>query len=344
MPWDAFRNEQRLNRGAPDAFGSSGFGASARLKSLYPPTEPYATGFLKRDHGHALYWESSGNPQGLPVLFLHGGPGGGCSANNRRFFDSTRYRIILFDQRGCGRSTPAGSLLANTTTHLLDDIEALRNAMAVERWVLFGGSWGATLALAYAQQYPQHVSALVLRAVFTARKSELDWLYRQGASHIFPEAWARFVAFIPVAERADLIAAYHARLISGDKDLETTAARAWCVWEDAIATFTPSPLFADELALRSLARIESHFFVNRAFIDEGQLIANAQRLHGIPGVIVQGRYDVVTPPATAWDLHRAWPGSALQIVPDAGHASSEPGITRGLIAATDTLYSRLATP
>ena len=311
---------------------------------LYPPIEPYASGFLEVDTGHALYWEMCGNPQGLPALFLHGGPGGGCSANSRRYFDPARYRIILFDQRGCGRSTPNGSLASNTTAHLVNDMEVLRTAFKVERWLLFGGSWGATLALAYAQQYPQHVSALVLRAVFTARQSELDWLYRSGASHIFPEAWARFVAFIPVTEHADFIAAYHARLICGDKDLETTAARAWCVWEDALTTFLPSPLLSEETALRNLARIETHYFINHAFIEEGELIANAHRLQGIPGVIVQGRYDAVTPPVTAWDLHQAWPGSALQIVSDAGHASSEPGITRELIAATDTLYSRLATP
>ena len=308
---------------------------------LYPPLEPYASGFLEVDNGHAIYWETCGNPHGVPVLFLHGGPGGGCSTNSRRFFDPSRYRIILFDQRGCGRSTPAGSLEANTTAHLIGDIETLRNLLAVERWLLFGGSWGATLALAYAQQYPQNVSAVVLRAVFTARQSELDWLYRQGASHIFPEAWARFVDFIPKAERKDLVAAYHARLTSGNAAVELAAARAWCVWEDALATFLPSPLFSDENALRSLARIEAHYFVHHAFIDEGQLIANASRLRGIPGVIVQGRYDAVTPPVTAWDLHQAWPGSALQIVPDAGHASSEPGVMRELIAATDALCAEL---
>ena len=308
---------------------------------LYPPLEPYASGFLEVDNGHALYWESCGNPQGMPVLFLHGGPGGACSASSRRFFDPSRYRIILFDQRGCGRSTPAGSLEANTTAHLIGDIEALRNLLAVERWLLFGGSWGATLALAYAQQFPQQVSAMVLRAVFTARQSELNWLYRQGASHIFPEAWARFVAFIPEAERTDLVAAYHARLTSGNAAVELAAARAWCVWEDALATFLPSPLFSDEAALRSLARIEAHYFVHRAFINEGQLIANAHRLRGIPGVIVQGRYDAVTPPTTAWDLHQAWPGSTLQIVPDAGHASSEPGVMRELIAATDAIAAPL---
>ena len=311
---------------------------------MYPPIAAYANGFLSRDNNHALYWETCGNPQGSPVLFLHGGPGGGCSTNSRRFFDPVRYRIILFDQRGCGRSTPAGELIANTTLHLLDDIEALRDLLQIEKWMLFGGSWGATLALAYAQQYPQRVHAIALRAVFTARQTELDWLYRRGASHIFPEAWARFAAFIPDAERSDLISAYHRRLTGGDPATEAAAARAWCVWEDALATLLPSPLVSDEVALRSLARIEAHYFVNQAFLDEGQLIANAHRLRNIPGVIVQGRYDAVTPPTTAWDLHRAWPGSTLRIVDDAGHASSEPGISRELIAATDSMHSKLAAP
>ena len=316
------------------------FTTSAETTYLYPLIEPTANGFLAVDTGHTLYWEMCGNPRGIPALFLHGGPGGGCSVTSRRFFDPSRYRIILFDQRGCGRSRPAGSLELNTTAHLINDIETLRKFLNIEQWLLFGGSWGATLALAYAQQFPQHVSAMVLRAIFTARQSELDWLYGAngcGAANIFPEAWARFVAFIPQTERANLIAAYHARLTSGDAIIESAAARAWCVWEDAISTFLPSPLFADEAALRSLARIEAHYFVHCAFMDEGHLIANANRLQGIPGVIVQGRYDAVTPPTTAWELHQAWPGSQLHIVPDAGHASSEQGVMRELITATDLL-------
>ena len=324
---------------------SNAFTVSAETTELYPPIEPTASGFLAVDAGHDLYWEVCGNPRGIPALFLHGGPGGGCSATSRRFFDPSHYRIILFDQRGCGRSTPTGSLESNTTAHLIDDIERLRKLLNIERWLLFGGSWGATLALVYAQQYPQCVSAMVLRAVFTARQSELDWLYGsngRGAANIFPEAWARFVAFIPQSERMDLIAAYHARLTSGDAAIEIAAARAWCVWEDAISTFLPSPLVSDETALHSLARIETHYFVHRAYMDEGQLIANANRLRGIPGVIVQGRYDAVTPPTTVWDLHRAWAGSQLNIVPDAGHASSDPGVTRELIAATDLFGNELA--
>ena len=323
---------------------SNAFTVSAETTALYPPIEPTTSGFLALDAGHALYWEVCGNPHGIPALFLHGGPGGGCTNTSRRFFDPSRYRIVLFDQRGCGRSSPAGSLDSNTTAQLVDDIERLRKFLNIKRWLLFGGSWGATLALVYAQQYPQFVSAMVLRAVFTARQSELDWLYGsngRGAASIFPEAWARFVMFIPQTERMDLIAAYYARLISGDAIIESAAARAWCVWEDAISTFLPSPLVSDETALRSLARIEAHYFVQRAFIDEGQLIANANRLVGIPCVIVQGRYDVVTPPITAWELHQAWPNSTLHIVPDAGHASSDPGVTRELITATDSLSKDL---
>ena len=313
---------------------------------LYPPIEPTASGFLTVDAGHALYWEVCGNPRGIPALFLHGGPGGGCSATSRRFFDPSRYRIVLFDQRGCGRSTPAGTLESNTTAHLVEDIERLRKLLNIERWLLFGGSWGATLALVYAQQYPKCVCAMVLRGVFTARQSELDWLYGsngRGAANIFPEAWSRFVALIPQSERGDLIAAYYTRLTGGDAIIESAAARAWCVWEDAISTFLPSPLVSDEAALRSLARIEAHYFVHRAFVDEGRLIANVNRLVGIPCVIVQGRYDAVTPLTTAWELHQGWLGSQLKIVPDAGHASSDPGIMRELIAATDALGKALIT-
>ncbi len=309
---------------------------------LYPPIEPYASGFLQGDAGHRVYWETCGNPHGIPALFLHGGPGGSCNANHRRIFDPARYRIILFDQRGCGRSTPSGSLVSNTTAHLVGDIEIIRIALTVERWLLFGGSWGATLALAYARRHPQHVSAMVLRGVFTARQSEIDWLYRNGASNIFPEAWSRFATFIPKNERADLIAAYHARLTSGDAARERDAARAWCAWEDAVSTFVPSPMTSSEPAMLRLARIEAHYCMRRAFLDEGELLAHTSHLKNIPGIIVQGRYDMVTPPTTAYDLHRSWPGSELRIVPDAGHASSEPGITHELIVATDALSARIA--
>ena len=309
----------------------------------YPPIEPYANGRLAVDSGHSIYWECCGSPHGLPVLFLHGGPGGGCSANDRRFFDPSRYRIVLFDQRGCGRSTPAGSLISNTTAHLLEDIEALRAQLELDRWMLFGGSWGAALALAYAEQHPQRVSVMVLRGIFTARQSELDWLYRGGASNIFPQAWARFAGFIPDEARADLLTAYYARLTCGDTAIETAASREWCLWEDTLSTLLPSPQTNDADAMRSLARIETHFLSQKAFLEEGQLIARASCLSGIPGIIAQGRYDMVTPAITAWQLHQAWTGSALRIVPDAGHASSEPGIRRELIAATDAICEQIAT-
>jgi proline iminopeptidase len=314
---------------------------------MYPPVEPYDSGSIEVDGGHRIYWEACGNPMGKPALFLHGGPGGGCSANNRRLFDPDRYRIILFDQRGCGRSRPHASavpeLRANTTADLVSDIETLRRTFEIERWLLLGGSWGATLALAYAQAHPERVSAMVLRGVFTARKSEFRWLYGEGASSLFPDAWERFIAPIPAAERSDLVAAYHARLgrRGGDPALAVAAARAWCAWEDEIMTLlpdnredmTPDP-YRDDMSMLALARIETHYFVNGAFLEEGQLISNAHRMSAIPGVIVQGRYDAVTPLATAWDLHQAWPRAELRIVPGAGHASSEPGTLRCLIAAT----------
>jgi len=314
---------------------------------LYPPLEPYDSGFIEVDGGHRIYWEACGNPSGRPALFLHGGPGGGCSANNRRLFDPDRYRIILFDQRGCGRSRPHASaepeLRANTTADLVSDIETLRRTFSIERWLLLGGSWGATLALAYAQAHPERVSAMVLRGVFTARRSELRWLYQEGASVLFPDAWERFVAPIAEDERGDLVAAYHSRLVAanGDPALAVAAARAWCAWEDEIMTLLPDSKadmqpepHRDDMSLLALARIETHYFLNGAFLAEGQLISSAHRMSHIPGVIVQGRYDAVTPLVTAWDLHKAWPRAELRIVPGAGHASSEPGTLRSLIAAT----------
>jgi proline iminopeptidase len=309
--------------------------ASLRAK-LYPPTEPHDSGCMNVDGGHRIYWETCGNPLGKAALFLHSGPGGGCSANNRRLFDPERYRIILFDQRGCGRSLPHAGIAANTTAHLVSDMETLRQALGIDRWLLLGGSWGATLALAYAQAHPQRVSAMVLRGVFTARRSELHWLYREGASCLYPEAWERFKAPIPERERSDLVAAYHRRLTCGDTAVEIAFARIWCAWEDALMTLLPaSPSVTDEQPLLALARIETHYFVNCAFLEEGQLISNAHRLGDIAGVIVQGRHDAVTPLTTAWDLHKAWPQAQFHIVPDAGHAASEPGILRRLIAATD---------
>lgn len=305
---------------------------------LYPPIEPYDSGFIEVDSGHRIYWEVCGNPQGKPALFLHGGPGGGCSASNRRLFDPQRYRIILFDQRGCGRSTPHASVQANTSAHLVSDIEALRCSLGIDSWLLFGGSWGAALALLYAQAYPECVHNMVLRGVFTARQAELQWLYKKGgASSLFPDAWDGFTALIPAWERDNLLAAYHARLTCGDAMAEAAAALAWCQWEDALTTLDrrPAMLRPYDDSLLALARIESHFFLHGAFMEEGQLIKNAPRLGNIEAVIVQGRYDSVTPLKTAWELHKKWPQAQLQIVESAGHASSEPGILRRLVMATD---------
>ncbi|TRZ56775.1 MAG: prolyl aminopeptidase [Rhodocyclaceae bacterium] len=308
-----------------------------RAATLYPQIEPYANGYLQVDGGHQIYWEMCGNPLGTPALFLHGGPGGGCTAGDRRWFDPQRYRIVLFDQRGCGRSRPTASLAANTTAHLIRDIETLRVHCGIESWLLLGGSWGATLALAYAEDHPQRVRAMVLRGVFTARRKELRWLYGRGASLLFPDAWESFLAPIPAVERRDLIGAYHARLTCGDATPEMCAANAWCAWEDRLATLEPQPpaYLIDAPATLALARIESHYFKHDSFLAEGQLIANAELLQGIPCVMVQGRHDAVTPPGAARDLARALPRATLQMVEDAGHASSEPGILRRLIMATD---------
>lgn len=311
--------------------------------SLYPPIQPYESGHLAVDGGHCFYWEACGNPRGRPALFLHSGPGGGCTANNRRLFDPKPYRIILFDQRGCGRSWPHASLEANTTAHLISDIETLRNWLGIQRWLLLGGSWGATLALAYAETHPERVTAMILRGVFTAQRSEFRWLYGEGgASRLCPEAWERFQAPIPEHERDDLVAAYHARLTIGDPAVEQPAARAWCAWEDAlISAAWPSPpesadSFQNEsVRLLALAQIEAHYALHGAFLEEGQLLGNAHRLRGIPGVIVQGGRDAVTPPRTALDLHAAWPRAELRVSQDAGHATCEPGILRELITATE---------
>lgn len=309
---------------------------------FYPPIDPYAIGTLETGDGHTLYWETCGNQHGKPALFLHGGPGGGCSTDNRRLFDPDRYRIILFDQRGAGRSKPIGSLENNTTQHLIADIERLRDYFGIDRFhCLLGGSWGATLALAYAQTHPYRVKSLVLRGVFTARQREVDWLYADGARHLFPEAHAAFTNFIPADERADIVRAYHRRLTCGDEETELAAAAHWCAYEAKLLTLmprtppaAPAPSFASPQT-RALARIEAHYFVNRSFLEEGQILARAQRLHGIPATIVQGRYDSVTPPVTAFELHQRWPTSHLEIIADAGHATVESGIQRALVAATD---------
>jgi proline iminopeptidase len=309
------------------------------MRSFYPEIEPYDRGMLDVGDGHRVYWELCGNPNGKPVVFLHGGPGGGCTPAQRRLFDPDKYRILLFDQRGCGRSTPYASLEANTTWHLVADIERLREMIGVDKWMVFGGSWGSTLALAYAETHPERVTELVLRGIFTLRRPELLWYYQEGASWIFPDKWEGFLAPIPEAERGDLMAAYRRRLTDPDPAVQARAARAWSLWEGETITLLHnqeySDQFGDEHYAIAFARIENHYFVNGGWFEEGQLIGNAHRLKGIPGVIIQGRYDIATPPKTAWDLHKAWPEAQFIMVPDAGHAVSEPGITHHLIEATD---------
>ena len=314
------------------------------MRSLYPPIEPFDHGHLDVGDGHRIYWEMCGNPLGKPAVFLHGGPGGGSSPVHRQLFDPQAYRVLIFDQRGCGRSLPHASLEANTTWHLVADIERLRALMGVESWLVFGGSWGSTLALAYAQTHPERVSALVLRGIFTLRRAELLWYYQEGASWLFPEKWERFLAPIPPDERQDLIAAYRRRLTHPDPAVQIEAAQAWSLWEGETITLLPnegfSAQFGDPHYALAFARIENHYFVNEGFFAEGQLLRDTHRLKEIPGVIIQGRYDVATPPATAYALHKAWPESRYILVPDAGHAFSEPGILHHLIEATDA-FARL---
>lgn len=313
---------------------------SSERRTLYPEIPPYRTGRLKVSGAHELYYEESGNPRGKPVVFLHGGPGGGTEPKMRRYFDPARYRIVLFDQRGCGKSTPFACLDDNTTWDLVDDIEALRQQLGVERWQVFGGSWGSTLALAYAEAHPARVSELVLRGIFLIRKEEIRWFYQEGTSWIYPEAWREYLEHIPLAERGDLLRAYHARLTSHDPAVQRAAAKIWSVWEGRTSCLIPNP----ELILRTggedfslaFARIEAHYFVHDAWLDQGRgLLENIDAIRGIPGVIVQGRYDVVCPAKSAWDLHLAWPEADYRIVPDAGHSASEPGTVHELVSATD---------
>jgi proline iminopeptidase len=311
----------------------------APRRALYPEIEPYRNGRLDVGDGHELYWEVCGNPAGIPAIFLHGGPGAGASADHRRQFDPKRYNVLLFDQRGSGRSTPHASLEANTTWHLVDDIERLREMLGVDKWLAFGGSWGSTLALAYAQTHPQRTAGLILRGIFLMHQSELDWLYQDGASRIFPDKWEAFLAPIPEAERGDMVAAYHRRLTDPDPTIRMAAAKAWSGWEAETVTLLPSPEIvnthtSDEFAI-AIARIENHYMVNNGWLEDGQLLRDAHRLRDIPGVMVQGRYDCCTPPAAAWALHRAWPEAVLHIVPDGGHMFNEPGVLDGLVRATD---------
>jgi proline iminopeptidase len=311
-------------------------------RTLYPPIEPYRSGTLDVGDGHRLYWEQSGNPSGKPAVFLHGGPGAGCSPDHRRLFDPKRYNVLLFDQRGCGRSTPHASLEANTTWDLVADIERLREAAGIESWLAFGGSWGSTLALAYAETYPERATGLILRGVFLFRQSEVDWLYRPGgASLIYPDKWEAFLAPIPEGERDDLVEAYRRRLHSDDDAVRREAARAWSRWEAETITLLPNPRVIDEAVgdrhAVAIARIENHYMVHRGWLEEGQLLRDIDRIRHLPCTIVQGRHDSCTPPQAAWDLHKAWPETDLRIVPDGGHAFSEPGILDGLVRAADDM-------
>jgi proline iminopeptidase len=311
------------------------------MRTLYPEIECFDSGTLQVDGRHTLYYEQCGNPQGKPVVLLHGGPGAGCSAKMRRFHDPKHYRIVLFDQRGSGRSTPHADLVDNTTWDLVADIERLREQLGIERWQVFGGSWGSTLALAYAEAHPRRVTELVLRGIFMLRRWELEWFYQQGANRLFPDAWEQYLAAIPEVERGDLISAYNRRLTSPDEATRLSAARAWSVWEASTSLLLQDEAFIEghrdpHFAL-SFARIESHYFVHGGFFDvEDQLLRDAHRLAGIPGAIVHGRYDVVCPAQNAWELHKAWPGSKLLISPSAGHSAYEPENAAALVEATDS--------
>lgn len=309
-------------------------GQSGAAQKLFAVAEPFDRRVLDTGDGHQVYVEQCGRHDGLPVVVLHGGPGGGCSPAMRRFFDPAVFRVILFDQRGCGRSRPHASVENNTTWHLVEDIERIRQALGIDSWVVFGGSWGATLSLIYAQAHPERARHIVLRGVFLATEAELQWFYGGGAARFWPGQWAEFTALIPEDERADLIAAYNKRLFCGDRDEETRHARAWAKWENALASVSSNGQSSDSPAeyARAFARLENHYFLNRAFLDnDDQILGNMSRIAHIPGHIVQGRYDMICPPDTAWALAKRWPAAALRIVPMAGHALSEPGITSALV-------------
>ena len=312
--------------------------------SIYPDLAPFASGRLALDPPHDLYWEVSGNPSGIPVLFLHGGPGAGASAEHRRFFDPACYRIVILDQRGSGRSTPLGETLNNTTPHLIADIERLREHLQLRKWCLFGGSWGSTLALAYAQAHPERCSALILRGIFLSRKSEIDW-FLYGMRSFFPEAWERFASHIPAHERDDLLGAYSRRLNDEDRKIRIDAAKHWSAYEGSCSTLLASAStlahYSDERVALGLARIEAHYFANGSFMKEGELLSGIDRIRHLPGIIVQGRYDMVCPIRSANDLHHAWPEARYIVVPDAGHSAWEPGITVQLVTAMEELKKTL---
>jgi proline iminopeptidase len=317
----------------------------AERTALYPEIEPHASGMLPLDAIHTMYWETAGAPDGIPVVFLHGGPGSGASPRHRRFFDPAAYRIVVYDQRGAGRSTPLGELRDNTTAHLIDDLERLRRHLGIERWLVFGGSWGSTLAIAYAETHPERVLGLVLRGIFLCRPSEIDW-FLYGLRHFFPEAWDRFAGFVPASERGDLLAHYYRRLTDPDPAVHMPAARSWSVYEGSCSTLLPSPEtidhFAGDVVALGLARIEAHYFSHDIFLPPNALLERAHRLRSIPGVIVQGRYDAVCPVVSAHDLAAAWPEAECRVIADAGHSAWEPGICGALVAACERFKWQLA--
>lgn len=310
------------------------------MRELYPPIEPYTQGMLQVGNLHRIYYEESGNPEGKPVVVLHGGPGGGSQPFYRQYFNPNQWRIVVFDQRGSGKSTPHAQLQENTTWDLVSDIEKLRLHLGIDQWVVFGGSWGSTLSLAYSQTHPERCQGLILRGIFMLRQKELRWFYQEGASYIFPDAWEHYIKPIPEAERDDFIAAYYQRLTSPDPQIRQAAARAWSVWEASTSKLLQDPdlmkKFSESDFAEAFARIECHYFINKGFFEsEDQLLQNVDRIRHIPGVIVQGRYDVVCPMISAWELHQVWSEAELIVVPDAGHAMTEPGIRSALLEATD---------
>lgn len=313
---------------------------------LYPDIKPYTWRRIKVSPPHEIYVEESGNPNGIPVLFVHGGPGGGSTPQHRCFFDPEKYRIILFDQRGAGQSTPHAELMNNDTPSLLDDMEAIRRELKIKRWVLFGGSWGSTLSLLYAEKYPERLLGLILRGIFLCRKSEIDWFYQHGASLIFPDYWEDFIAPIPEGEREDMLSAYYKRLVSNNELARMAAAKAWSLWEARCSTLRPSAssveFFSQPHVALAMARIEAHYFAHQAFIEPNQILREAGKLNGIPGTIVHGRYDMICPLDNALELSRVWHDAALHIVRDAGHAATEPGTVDALVRATRDMAMRFA--
>jgi proline iminopeptidase len=309
------------------------------MAGLFPEIEPYDWGHLRVDDVHSIYYEQCGNPAGKPAVFVHGGPGGGSNPVHRRFWDPAVYRVVLFDQRGCGRSTPHAELRNNTTWDLVDDMERIRKHLRIERWQVFGGSWGSTLGLAYAQQHPDRVTEMILRGIFLLRRREIEWYYQEGASRIFPEAWQKYLEPIPEEERDDMVGAYYRRLTSGDRTERIAAARAWSMWEGSTSRLVPDPELilrtGDETFAEAFARIECHYFINGGFFErDDRLLRNLHGITHIPATIVQGRYDVVCPSESAYQLHRAWPGSTLVIAPQSGHSALEPEVTSHLVQAT----------